>query len=232
MNSRRKFAKAFTLIELLVAIAIIGILVALLFPAVQSVREAARSVQCTNNLRQIGLATQNYESAHGKLPAGYESYHTDNGKAPAWAMIDPNTWDAGPGWGWASQILPFLEETSVASQLGGSKEPLWDPQFRSAVETRLSVFLCPSSSGPTDAMTVLNEQGTPLLIDGDTLLLGRSHYVASHGQESCWGECGASKSGVVFENIYTSTTRVVNIDGDASQVADGPLVRSDRRTVS
>ena len=63
---------------------------------------------------------------------------------------------------------------------------------------------------------------------GREIFLGRSHYVASHGQESCWGECGASKTGIVFDNIYTSTTREVEINGNAAKVADGPFFRNSK----
>src|SRR3954449_12018467 len=92
--------RGFTLVELLVVIAIIGILVALLLPAIQAAREAARRSQCKNNLKQIGLALHNYESARGAFPPGFVSRATTvNGPG------------LGPGWGWAAHILPQLEES-------------------------------------------------------------------------------------------------------------------------
>ncbi len=220
--------KAFTLVELLVVIAIIAMLTSLLLPAVQSAREAARTTQCSNNLKQLGLAAQNYESANGHLPAGYESYPTSDGRAPAWAKIDASTWDAGPGWGWTSRLLPFMEEGNIVEALHGQKAPIWDSRFRDVIRTPIPALLCPTASGPEGPITVLAESGQPLMVTGEPLLLGRSHYVASHGQESCWGECGASQSGIIFDNIYTSATRVVQIDGDASKVADGPFFRNSR----
>ena len=74
-------------------------------------------------------------------------------------------------------------------------------------------------------------RGNRLKIDGRTVQLGRSHYVASHGQESCWGECGASSTGIIFTNIYTSQTREIAINGDASKVADGPFYRNSRTKI-
>ncbi|MEM0924906.1 MAG: DUF1559 domain-containing protein, partial [Planctomycetota bacterium] len=82
------------------------------------------------------------------------------------------------------------------------------------------------ATGGDDAFTVRNEAGNPLSVDGTAIELGRSHYVASHGQESCWGECGSAATGEVFSNIYTGQTRIVRVDGDASRVADGPFYRN------
>ena len=228
--------RGFTLIELLVVVAIIGLLVSLMVPAVQAARESARSTQCTNNLRQIGMALHNYHAANEKLPAGYESFPTSTGQAPTWANIDPTTWDAGPGWGWGARILPFIEEGNVSSLLQGQNKPLWDPSFANAVATQIPLFLCPSSSGMEGAITVVDDAGGVLSKaalsshqpSSQPLRLGRSHYVASHGQESCWGECGASTNGIVFDNIYTSRTKEVEIHGDASKVADGPFFRNSK----
>lgn len=87
--------RAFTLVELLVVIAIIGVMVGLLLPAVQQAREAARRMQCTNHMRQIGLALHNYHDTVNSFPPGW---------------IPHSGTYSGPAWGWASQILQFMEQ--------------------------------------------------------------------------------------------------------------------------
>src|SRR6516225_5762944 len=100
----------FTLIELLVVIAIIGVLIGLLLPAVQAAREAARRVQCVNNLKQIGLAVHNYESVNGCFPPGYLS-------APGIGFRDTNTGDWGPGWGWLTVLLSGVEQGNIYNSI-------------------------------------------------------------------------------------------------------------------
>src|SRR5690242_13951357 len=96
-SSRRRISRpvGFTLIELLVVIAIIGVLIGLLLPAVQAAREAARRAQCTNNLKQIGIALHNYHDAHRTFPPGYSSLWKLDGSDSGVADDD-----VGPGWAW------------------------------------------------------------------------------------------------------------------------------------
>ena len=124
--------RGFTLIELLVVIAIIGILLALLLPAVQAAREAARRTQCTNNLRQIGLALQNYEGIHGAFPPA--------STGPTSTSIPPPPFRHG----WVALTLPWIEQANV--QLGCSFGVNWyDPPNATIIQTPLSVYHCPSA---------------------------------------------------------------------------------------
>ncbi|HEX5472109.1 MAG TPA: DUF1559 domain-containing protein [Lacipirellulaceae bacterium] len=144
---------AFTLVELLVVIAIIGVLVALLLPAIQAAREAARRAQCKNNLKQIGLALHNYESARGTFPPGYTSAATAN-DAPG----------TGPGWGWGAYILPYLEESTVSEQID-FKTNIENDLVSSNKDLRvisLPVFRCPTDSVEQPIFDVTGASGSTI----------------------------------------------------------------------
>lgn len=232
-NDTLRSRSGFTLVELLVVIAIIGILIGMLLPAVQQVREAARRVTCANNMRQLGLAMHNYESALGHFPPGFTSTPSRDGTAPSGVHIDPTTWNAAPGWGWGAHLLPFIEGNNIHDQID-FESPIWDSSHRDIIQSQLPVLLCPSSSGDQDPFTVVDESNAPYSPDGvASIVLGRSNYVASHGQESAWGsEAGADRSGEVFTNIYSFTTKSVSINGDVSRVADGPFYRNSKTTMA
>ncbi len=222
-DSRSK-TDGFTSVELLVVIAIMGTLVALLLPAVQAAREAARRLQCVNHLKQLGLAMQVYESSQAQLPPGYLS---DSRVTPAPADRDPVSWDASPGWGWGAHLLEHLEASNVSSAIDRAV-PFWAAQHESLIRTSIPTFLCPSSSGMTEPFVMVDEAESPLNLGGGSREVARSHYVASHGQESCWGECGGSASQVIFTNIYSQAKQTIMHDRDVSLIADGPFYRNSR----
>jgi len=126
--------RGFTLIEILVVIAIIGILIGLLLPAVQKVRDAANRMNCSNNLKQIGLALQNYEGVHGHFPPGAEGPLNPN--FPQYAGLKHHAL--------GSHLLPYLEQSSLAAQY--SRDVSWfDPPNQAVVNTPLRVWQCPSA---------------------------------------------------------------------------------------
>jgi prepilin-type N-terminal cleavage/methylation domain-containing protein len=135
MNDMSQKRAAFTLVELLVVIAIIGVLVALLLPAVQAAREAARRSQCSNNLHNLGLALINYADAKGRLPAATQ-FLPGRPDPPG-----PN----GPGGTWVLEILPFIEQQAVFAHFDQTR-PSSDPQNFPVLETPLPFLVCPSDS--------------------------------------------------------------------------------------
>ncbi|QEG33934.1 DUF1559 family PulG-like putative transporter [Bythopirellula goksoeyrii] len=132
--SRSSARTAFTLVELLVVIAIIGVLVALLLPAVQSAREAARRTQCTNNLKQVGLGMQNYQSAQGSFPPGSQA-----DDEPGRRIVHQ----------WTVYLMPYIEETAIANRYDwkvGDRGPNFATVNGPLFQTPIQAYQCPSDT--------------------------------------------------------------------------------------
>lgn len=179
----------FTIIELLVVIAIIGLLIALLLPAVQATRERARRLSCTNNLKQIGVALANYTEKHGGLPPGYVS---------SWNLVNADT---GPGWGWAAMILPELEQHSVYDDIRFD-HPIEANENATARIRSLEVYLCPSDNMPKIWTTArdlsLARGGRTFLVYDPVCDVAGANYVGVFGI----GEPGIDGDGVFFRNSH------------------------------
>ena len=138
----RKKQSAFTLVELLVVIAIIGVLVALLLPAVQAAREAARRSQCANNIRQTALACFNHESARKRLPVGFNIM----GDADNDGVVETNA-ENDIKHTWAAYALPYLEENNLYDKIDFDRWAWNQAVPGSWVEHQFNVYLCPSDIG-------------------------------------------------------------------------------------
>ena len=186
----------FTLVELLVVIGIIGLLVALLLPAIQSARESARRSQCVNNLKQIGLALENYESYRKYFPSGYVSQYDSSGN------------DTGPGWGWGSLLLANLDQAPLAGMINFNLQ-IQDPSNTQAVTTPLPVFLCPSDSREP-VWAAMSQSAGSKICD-----VAEAEYVAMYGTT----EPGVDGNGLFFRN---STVHIREItDGTSQTLAVG-----------
>jgi prepilin-type N-terminal cleavage/methylation domain-containing protein/prepilin-type processing-associated H-X9-DG protein len=197
----RQPVRGFTLIELLVVISIIGVLIALLLPAVQGAREAARRAQCVNNLKQIGIALHNYEGVHRVLPPGYVS------------AFDATGTDLGPGWGWASMILPQLEQSTTFSAINFSLN-VELPANLTARLVVISGFLCPSDRVEPSWPAVDRD----LLTGAPKRLICRvapSNYVGMNGAS----EPGPDGEGVLFRDSRIAFRDVT--DGLSQTIAVG-----------
>lgn len=179
--------RGFTLVELLVVIAIIGVLVALLLPAVQAAREAARRMSCSNNLKNLALACHNYHDTYQKLPSGYLR------KAP---LADDTAY-----WAWGASILPYVEQETLFNSLEVGEVPLplalANPQKLVLMQTPLSLYRCPSDTGPP-----VNTVGRCRLFDsgGTGRNVAMSNYVGNNN--SRWWSIQAGGSHAIHAGCF------------------------------
>lgn len=170
----------FTLVELLVVIAIIGTLVGMLLPAVQGAREAARRTQSLSNLKQMGLALHNYHDANRMLPAGFRSTTTGTWGGGSNDAIP----ESGPGWGFFSLILPYVEETALHSTIRFDL-PITDTLNKAARETNVAVFVDPGDTAPR-LIDVTDSGSPPATTNAPTVLTQAAvcSYAGCLGTES------------------------------------------------
>lgn len=195
-----KLRSGLTLVEVLVVLAILGLLMALLLPAVQQVREAARRTTCSNHLRQLSLAALYFESARQHLPSG-------------WEVLDAADPTAGTGRGWALQLLPYLEQHSV---LDGLAEDLNhpDPDHKELLKSLIPVFVCPSD--PTgqlvDLMSPIPAIPLPLVsglrLPHDPPTVDPARWVSRNNYSGVFGSSNIGESPLAGNGCFFGNSRL------------------------
>lgn len=190
-----KRRNGFTLVELLVVIAIIGVLVALLLPAIQAAREAARRTQCLNQIRQLGIACHNYHDTNKRFPPAGEAVIVGSAKKAI-------------GLSWLAVTLPFIENSNIKSLVNQSVN--WDQEpNRAARETPVPIFNCPTT-GNELSVFVAGSGNTTEYVEYSNL---RAHYVAIMGAKST---CDALNAATRFPETGYSMARRNDGTGDIS----------------
>jgi prepilin-type N-terminal cleavage/methylation domain-containing protein len=212
---------AFTLIEILVVIAIIAVLIGLLIPAVQKVREAASRVTCVNNLKQIALGVHNYEGAMGQFPVNTQCYQNAIGGG------DWRRWDAQKdqrSWSWLARLLPYVEQDNLYAEANIPNNTLGQSQL--SIARPIKVFFCPSDTAISFGSSTNRQNlgGVPV---------GLTNYKGVSGSNWCWGlfyndgptgNCNGlnSGNGIFYRDDWKRGLRLVQItDGTSNTLMVG-----------
>jgi prepilin-type N-terminal cleavage/methylation domain-containing protein/prepilin-type processing-associated H-X9-DG protein len=206
-------AAGFTLIELLVVIAIIGILIALLLPAVQKIREAAARMSCSNNMKQLGLACANFEVTNGAWPYDWSPEAGANG---SWGQN-------GPNWSWIAHMLPYIEQEPLYNQItaasgSGSIDSVFMSSVPTVVSTDIKMLFCPSD----------NAQQTPTLKSSRAdmgIVTSLTNYKGVSGQNWEWFNFNGNASLTNGYNNPGTGTNAGNYNG--LTFGDGMFYRGD-----
>src|SRR6185437_1372985 len=193
--------RAFTVVELLAVIAILGLLLALLLPAVQAASEAGRRGQCANHLKQIGIALQSYHDRQRSFPSGYLSEFDAAGD------------DLGPGWGWASMLLPEVEQLAAFNRIQFSRA-IEDPANADCRLLEFPVYLCPSDSVAAAWWAWSRDPVTGVKI-AKICQVAPANYVGMYGNS----EPGVDGTGIFFRNSNVALKDIA--DGASQTIAVG-----------
>ncbi len=198
-SSFRRPLHGFTLVELLVVIAIIGILIALLLPAVQAAREAARRAQCSNNLKQIGLALHLYHDVHEVLPGGQQ--YLANGTL----------------WGWGAMVLPYFEQSVIHQELD------WTTGYNTEqnsliIKTFISTYTCPTAHPPRLVTGVIGIRGEKDAAESHYAGIS-THEPVDYGNTPTGSGCLYDGSAVRIADIRDGTSKTLMV-GETSPYAD------------